>query len=450
MVKNSENSSRWIPLVAALVVATSFLLLYRDYQSKVEHHREVMLARGQTVLDALTAGIRAQGRMGRYRPERLSAVFEELAETPDIVGLELRTQEGTIISSGGDTQDLSEVKPTAPLWYEGRLVMVCEPLLLSHGPGRGLGYGPGQGRGRGWPGEMDDWEPFPSGPYFLTATLDTSAMLEETRGDRLRFIGSAGVTLVAVVLGALFMLARVKQRDLSTALLVAQERTAQQEHLTRLGAGLAHETKNPLGIVRGQAQLISGASDSPESYHENKRRAEKIVDEIDRTVGQINSFLTLARPKEVKSASVNLDEFFEAFLPLVNAESNQKDVQLIYTKSGLTIRADRELLRRAMLNVVVNAFHACEAKDRIQITAEKPGRTVSLAVSDTGCGIAPEDLNHVTEPYFTRFEGGCGLGLSLVKQIALAHGWELRIESDLGKGTRVSLDGIDEGKRSGT
>lgn len=212
MKKRFEDPSRWVLLLATLVVATSFLLLYRDYRSKVVNHREIMLARGQTVLDALTAGIRAQGRMGRYRPARLSTIFEELADTPDIVGLELRTQKGSVISSGGDTQHLPDMKPGTPLWGDNRLVMVCEPLLLGHGPGRGLGYRRGQGGGRGWPGEIDDWESFPSGPYVLTATLDTGAMLEEIRWDRFRSSVSLGVILIAVILGTLAVLSRARRR----------------------------------------------------------------------------------------------------------------------------------------------------------------------------------------------------------------------------------------------
>ena len=447
MIKSPARSPRWVLLVAAMVAATGFLLLYHDHQSVVANHREVMLARGQTVLDSLSAGIRAQGRMGRYRPERLSAIFEELVNTPNIIGLELRTQEGTVISSGGETQASYDVAPGAPLWDDDRLVIVCEPLLLGHGPGRGLGLGAGQGRGRGWrgePGEMDDWEPFPQGPYFLIAALDTGAMLKKIHKEQIRFVVSSCVALVAVSLGTLFLLAWARQRDLRTALLVAQERTAQQEHLTRLGTGLAHETKNPLGIVRGQAQLIAGSSDS----QENRSRAEKIVDEIDRTVRQICSFLSLARPKEPTLTAIDLDNFIEGFLPLVEEEAREKNIRLTSVQSGLTIHGDKELLRRIILNLVINAFRACGSEDEVRISAERCGSLVSLVVSDTGCGIAPEDLSHVTEAYFTRFEGGCGLGLSLVRQIALAHGWELHIGPHQDQGTRVSLNGINEVKPS--
>ncbi|HIJ72598.1 MAG TPA: hypothetical protein HPP83_00720 [Candidatus Hydrogenedentes bacterium] len=450
MVKGLIASFRWVLLVAAMVAATGFVLLYHDHQSVVASHREIMLARGQTVLDSLTAGIRAQGRMGRYRPDRLSAIFAELADTPDIIGLELRTQKGAVISSGGETPGFREASPRGPLWQKDRLIMVCEPLLLGHGPGGGFGFGAAQGGGQGWrrsrgePPGMEGWEPFPTGPYLLTATLDTSAMKDKIRGEQIRFIVSTCVALLAVLLGASFLLAWVRQRDLRTALLVARERTAQQEHLTRLGAGLAHETKNPLGIVRGQAQLIADSSDS----EENRARAATIVDETDRSVRQISSFLCLARPQEATVAAIDLDEFMKGFLHLIEEEAREKNIRLNSIRSGLRIWGDKELLRRAMLNLIINAFRACKSGDEIKVTAERNAGSVSLSVTDSGCGISQEDLAHVTEPYFSRFEGGSGLGLSLVKQIAMAHDWELDITSCPGQGTRVSLDGIDEVKPS--
>ena len=435
----SRPLSRAIP-AAALIAAAGFALLYGDYRAEVTNHREVMLARGQTVLDALAAGIRAQGRMGRYRPERLSAIFEELLQTPEITGLELRAENGSVISSAGEAPPLPAIRPGAPQWTSDHLVIAGQPVLL--GSGHGLGPGPGRGWGRA--AQADGWEAFPSGPYLLTATLDTSAMLEEIRGDRLRLGLFSGVMLIAVASGVAALLSRSRRRALDAALQASQERIAHQEHLTHLGAGLAHETKNPLGIVRGLAQLISHSSQSPEAHAENRTRALQMLDEIDRTIGQINSFLALARPKNPDVGPVHLATFFEGLMPLVRSEAQQRHLTLGFHDAGLTIAADVELLRRALLNLVLNAFRACQPNDEIRISAQKMGHTVRLTVSDTGCGIAPEDLGLVTEPYFTRFEGGSGLGLSLVKQIAQAHGWQLCIASDLGQGSQISLEGIQE------
>ena len=441
---------------AALVAAAGLFFLYRDYQVEVANHRIVMLARGQTVLDALTAGIRAQGRMGRYRPERLSDIFEELANTPDIIGLELSTQGGTVIASGGSIPKAVTTSTRDPWWYDTMLIVFGEPLLLGHGPGRGAGHGPAGGQMRGWRSqadgieEMEAWEPFPPGPYVLVAVLDATAVWAESRQDRMRFLASAGILMTAVVLGTFAVRSRVRHRRLQATLRVAQERTAQQERLALLGAGLAHETKNPLGIVRGLAQMIADATNSPESYAENKENAAHIVDEVDRTIGQINSFLTLSRPRVPNVTSVHLDDFLPELLTLVQADAQQESISLICTTNGLDIRADTDLLRRALLNLLINAFRACGAEDEIRITAARSKASISLTVSDTGCGIAREDIGRVTEPYFSKFEEGSGLGLAIVRQIAEAHGWQLRVESVLGEGTRMTLEGIDEVEQRGT
>jgi signal transduction histidine kinase len=279
---------------------------------------------------------------------------------------------------------------------------------------------------------MVDWG---AGLHTLTVILDTSDMEQALGRTRLQLgLAQAGV-LAIIGLGVLVVLARLRHRQLRTELVVAKERAAYHEKLSRLGAGLAHETRNPLGVVRGLAQSIE---QSEKAGAEAKRMASSIVDEADRTVGQINSFLSLARPKEPVLAPVELVSFFEGFLPLLQAEAKDAGVAVTYHGSGETILADEDLLRRLLLNLTINAVKACGGHGEVLIEA-KDG---VLSVRDNGCGIAPEDLEFVKDPYFGRFEDGTGLGLSIVDQIARGHGWRLAIESEPGVGTRVSLDGI--------
>ncbi len=398
-----------------------------------------MLARGQTALESLAAGIRAQGRMGRYRDDRLSLIFEELAASPDIIGVVLHTLGGQAISSGGDTAaiDLQESRPDLQ-WAPGTLTLSRE-IALELG-----GHGMGRGRGAfGDPNAPDAeaWEPIPEGPHALTLLLDSRPMEAEIQGDRLRLGVSLSGAALLVALGSAVALGAVRRRRLQTALLLAQEQAAHQEQLTQLGAGLAHETKNPLGIVRGQAQLIA---DTPEDAEGNRARAGQIVDEIDRTVGHINGFLSLARPREIDARPLALGPFLEAFGTLMEGEAKHHQVLLSVDAPDVWVRADEGQLRKALLNLVLNSLHACGPADRINIETTGNGTALSMRVRDTGQGIAPEDLPRVREPYFTRFEGGCGLGLTLVDQIARAHGWTLSIESAPGRGTTVSLNGIEK------
>jgi signal transduction histidine kinase len=104
--------------------------------------------------------------------------------------------------------------------------------------------------------------------------------------------------------------------------------------------------------------------------------------------------------------------------------------------------ADENLLRRALLNLILNGLRASKPGQSIRVTARRNGGTLSLTVADEGCGISAEDLPRVTEPYFTQFPGGSGLGLPIVERIASAHGWALRIESVLNHGTKSSLVGL--------
>ncbi|MFO7774573.1 MAG: ATP-binding protein, partial [Candidatus Hydrogenedentota bacterium] len=301
--------------------------------------------------------------------------------------------------------------------------------------GEGWGQGRGMGRGRGAP----DGRGMPPGPFTLGLVLDTTDMHEAIRQEQTHFALNAAVVLAAIALGATVLLSRMRQKEMQTELAFAQERAVQHERLARLGAGLAHETKNPLGIVRGLAQSIMS---SPDTSTENKQMASEIVDEADRTVGQINFFLSFARPQEAQENPVALDSFFQQFLPLLETETAGSNITLEYEPNGLEVAADIDLLRRAILNLVSNAVRACGDEGVVRIEAQRRNGYVDIAVSDTGQGIAPEDLPHVTEPYFSRSHNGSGLGLPIVDQIARAHGWELVVESEPEKGTRVTLRGL--------
>lgn len=423
----------WLALVVVFIAAASVYSLISSYQSEVDSHRRVLLGRGQTVLDALKAGILAHGRMGRYRGERLGVIFEELARNPDIMALELQGPDGEVLASGGKTEEIPETPPQQPRWHSNRLVMASHVDLLAE-----CGHG-GEGRGRQGREDMEDWTSFAKGVYILTATLDASELHRAIRRHQFHLAVSISVITAALAMGTLAVVLLLKRAEMAVELERERERARRQEQVARLGAGLAHETKNPLGIVRGLAQSIGDCT-----HHKCpiKDRAKSIVDEVDRVIGVINSFLALSRPQEAVPTHVNLDHFFEGFLPLVQMDASAAEVDVRYIPCKLSVLADEDLLRRALLNLILNALHASKPGQVVRIDTEHADSTLSLRVSDTGCGIAPDDLQRVTEPYFTRFPGGSGLGLSVVDQIAVAHGWRLRIASVLGQGTQAALEGI--------
>ncbi|MFH2010828.1 MAG: ATP-binding protein [bacterium] len=414
---------------AALLTAAALAVLFQQYRREVEGARRLMLERGRTVLESLSAGIRTQGWMCHRRAERLGEVFGELTGRSGVVGIQLRDDSGAVVAQSGHR--IPRLAAGQRRWSGSRLVMTNAVRFdgCGHRPGR-----PGRcGGGGGGAGCASA-----SGQYVLTAMLDTSRVAREVNRQRIYFGIAGGLILAAIVFGTWLFLVRVRQRQLQTELLLAEKQAAQSDVLAQLGAGLAHETKNPLGVVRGLAQAVG---DTAGASADVKQKAYEIVDEVDRTVGQINSFLRLSRPVEAHPEPVDLDGFFETFLPLLRAEGGGRAVEIRYTPSGLKILADEQLLRGVLLNLVANALQACGDTGIVSIEALGSGDGVTLTVRDDGCGITPEDLPEVKKPYFTRFENGCGLGLAICDQAARAHGWTLRIDSTP-PGTTVTLEGI--------
>lgn len=427
--------------VAVLLATVAAAYLYSDYRAQAANQRQAVLTRGETILDALAAGIRAQGRMGQQTPDRLRTILEELAEAPDVLAVKIDIGDGDFVTAGELSEPFPAVAP-GTVWEDGaQLTMVRQAPMRGFGPGRGEGAGRGEGRGMGM--GMGRHAPehagAPPSPFTLGLVLDTSAMHEAIGQEQTQFALSAAIALAAITLGAAVVLSRMRQKEMRTELAFAQERASQHERLARLGAGLAHETKNPLGIVRGLAQSIMS---SPDTDTESKKMASEIVDEADRTVGQINFFLSFARPQEAQPEHVALDAFFQQFLPLLETETVGSNISIEYATNGLEVQADKTLLRRAILNLVSNAVRACGEEGAVRIEAQRGNGCVDITVSDNGQGIAPEDLPHVVEPYFSRSHNGSGLGLSVVDQIARTHGWELEVDSEPEQGTRVTLRGL--------
>lgn len=452
---NIRNPVILVVLAAAVLAAASIFLLLRQYRVEVDNAQVQLLAKGHTTLDALTAGIRAQSRRGMYRTDRLTAIFDELAQTPGILALQLRSSSGALVAAGGERVTVPDLPPGTELWNPDTLTMTASADFTHDGPGTGppgrgrgeggFGLGPRRGGGRGFGYRPDDPDagdtPWEEGPHVLTVVLHTGEVRLAIRNARLRLAGGALVVLLAIGSGAWAFVSQLHQRRLMTGLLLAEERVAQSERLARLGAGLAHETKNPLGVVRGLAQSILEA---PEADRDIRGMAQQIVDESDRTVGQINSFLGFARPLEPELRPVDLSRLLDAMKPLFEAEARGSGIGIVCAGNQLTVRADESMLRRALLNLVINGIRAVKRQGTVAVRAEHAHDGVRIVVEDNGCGIAPEDLARLTDPYFGRFEEGSGLGLSIVDQIARAHGWRLRFRSEPGAHTQVSLEGLSE------
>src|SRR5437870_778173 len=261
------------------------------------------------------------------------------------------------------------------------------------------------------------------GLHGLAIVMSTEAFLQTCAQDLwMRWIigGFAGVS--AVGLGFAWR-NLVKSSELQMRLLRASELNTHLKEMNLAAAGLAHETRNPLNIIRGLAQMISKQKEAPT---EVRSRSREIIDETDRVTAQLNEFINYSRPREVRRSSVSLGLVVGEVVRALNYDLEEKCVRLRVPEALPVIEADEPLLRQALFNLLINAVQAVERGGDIQIAAWKQNSLgIILEIRDNGPGVPPEHRTEVFKPYFTTHQKGTGLGLAVVQQIVLAHGWEI-------------------------
>ena len=216
----------------------------------------------------------------------------------------------------------------------------------------------------------------------------------------------------------------VQTSELQLRLVRASEQNLHLKELSLAAAGLAHETRNPLNIIRGLAQLI-GKQDgiSPEIAAKSR----EIINETDRVTAQLNEFINYSRPREVRRAATDLGAVASEVARALNYDIDEKKIQLEVLVESVVIEADEQLLRQALFNLVLNAIQAVQAQGVIRIRASRRSNEEAfIEISDNGPGVPPEQRSEIFKPYFTTHAEGTGLGLSVVQQIVLAHGWEIQ------------------------
>jgi two-component system, sporulation sensor kinase E len=224
------------------------------------------------------------------------------------------------------------------------------------------------------------------------------------------------------------------------------ERTIESEKLsalTMLAAGVAHEIGNPLNSLNIHLQLIerkirriaAPARDSIEELLEVARA------EIQRLDSIIHQFLQAIRPTRPSFEPHDPNEIIEESVAFLRREIEDRDI-LVETDlaAGLPrVEVDRDQMKQAFYNVIKNAFEAMRIGGILHIRSWRDDNFVSIAFTDTGGGLSAEDMSKLFRPYFTTKSSGSGLGLLIVRRIVREHGGEIEIESNQGKGVRVTI-----------
>lgn len=224
-----------------------------------------------------------------------------------------------------------------------------------------------------------------------------------------------------------------------------EETVRQREKLAAVGqlaAGIAHEIRNPLASISGSIQLMLA---SPGRHDEEEIKLMRIVDrEIDRLNGLITEFLDYVRPEPRSAVPVDLNPLVREVVESLQFNPKiRKDVeQKLALNAKSDIPGNRDKLKQALLNLVINSYQAMDATERpvLDIETLDEGEKVCLVIRDNGCGIKKENLHRIFEPFHTTKPQGTGLGLAVTHKILEAHDATVFVDSAVGEGTRFLIE----------
>ncbi len=234
-------------------------------------------------------------------------------------------------------------------------------------------------------------------------------------------------------------------RQTTEVLFRAEEDLRRADRLRALGelaAGMAHEIRNPLGGIRGAADILADDGTGPAAREEFREVLRSEVERLDRVV---ENFLDFARPASGRRERVDLHAACEGVLLLLSAQAEEAGVSTrLEGPSSVTVEADPDLLRQVILNVCLNGLQAMSEGDQqggggVLTLRVEGGQTPALEVQDSGGGIPDEILGRVFDPFVTSREGGTGLGLATSYRIMESLGGSIGLERTGPSGTTLRL-----------
>jgi two-component system sensor histidine kinase HydH len=221
-----------------------------------------------------------------------------------------------------------------------------------------------------------------------------------------------------------------------------KERLARAEKLSSLGemaAGISHEIRNPLGIIRSSAELLKKKAAKVDPTN---TIPDIIVEESTRLNGIITDFINYAKPRSPNFAPCQVEEVIEKNITFLEPQINQQGyvIQKNYKNSLPEIMADSSMLYQSFLNILINAMQSMPNGGRVLVAISSNDHLLTLHFDDEGKGIPPENLEKIWDPFFTTKDMGTGLGLGIVKNIIESHGGSIQIVNRPVRGVRVTIE----------
>ena len=233
------------------------------------------------------------------------------------------------------------------------------------------------------------------------------------------------------------------------------ERVKERDRLAALGemaAGLAHEIRNPLGAIKGAAQLLTDKQGQPVDVDEAEDFIAIIVDEVNRLNRVVSQFLDYARPYKGDADELEMNDLVGRTVKLIRSQGDAAArsiaIELDLADNVPVVRGDAGQLQQVFLNLGLNAIQAMdEAGGTLTVTTSRRigwkggiiGTYVAIRFQDTGPGISSAHMKNLFIPFFTTKDGGTGLGLSISQRIVSQHGGRIEVRSQEGQGSAFTV-----------
>jgi signal transduction histidine kinase len=290
-------------------------------------------------------------------------------------------------------------------------------------------------------------------PFILMIVKDKSKLMKPWRETRVKLIGFLAISITAilfVIFGvATILVNKIHLADEKRVMTLHQvEYSNKMASIGRLAAGVAHEINNPLAIINEKAGLIKDIFTIKKQYEKDEKLmdiVDWIIASVERCAGITQRLLRFARHMNVKIDCIDLREVIDDVIGLLGKEAEYRSitVNVQVDKNVPAIYSDRGKLEQIFLNLVNNAFAAMSDGGTLFIGV-MPGslQTVTIGVSDDGCGIPQGDLNRIFEPFFStkKETGGTGLGLSITYGLVQELGGKLHVTSEVEEGTQFTIE----------
>ena len=261
--------------------------------------------------------------------------------------------------------------------------------------------------------------------------------LTEEYGSLVRFqylIFGLSILIMGMIFVALLLIVHKAEKTIAERASEQRElenQLNQSERLAALGemiAGVSHEIRNPLGIIRSTAELMGSLSTDNASQ---AKLSGLIVEESSRLNNIVTEFLDFARPQEPHFQDCDLDDILTKNIQFLQTELETQNISLEdkLSHQPIPLRADPHLLYRSFLNIFMNAIQAMKNAGTLSVSVSQENDDYHITIKDNGSGIRKKDLKKIFDPFFSTKDKGSGLGLSIVRNIIEGHHGRIWIES---------------------